>query len=245
MVGLSAKVFRTFYASNAVRAKLEKTPTHLTDPEYLKKFTAKMANLEATKICNHRRSIPRTWKSSFEKKKKRLKVLRHRAKEFQAKIQTRAKIRKARYKKNMRKKETNLKVMNEKLLDYKQQLIKKKQQGQTVYSLEKRINKKRKSIKQQRLRIKNYKIQHMKQMKKLDQRLDDRKQRDKIAIDKQKYRIKLQKETRDYNLTTSLKSYIDPRIFYNWGKKHDYDWKKYYSKNLRKKFSWVELNHIS
>jgi DNA topoisomerase-1 len=82
-------------------------------------------------------------------------------------------------------------------------------------------------------------------MKKLNLRLDDRKQRDKVAIDKQKYRINLQKETRDYNLTTSLKSYIDPRIFYHWGKSHDYDWKKYYSKTLQKKFSWVELNRTS
>jgi DNA topoisomerase-1 len=245
MTGLSAKVFRTFYASKAVRVKLEKNPINLTDPDYIKKYTAKMANLEATKICNHRRSIPRTWNASLEKKKNRLKVLRNRAKAFQNKIQKTAKIRKMRYEENLRKKETNLKVMNEKLLDYKQQLIKKKQQDQSVISLEKRISQKQKTITQQKLRLKNYKIQHKKQMKKLNLRLDDRKQRDKVAIDKQKYRINLQKETRDYNLTTSLKSYIDPRIFYHWGKSHDYDWKKYYSKTLQKKFSWVELNRTS
>lgn len=245
MTGLSAKVFRTFYASNAVRAKLEKTPTKPTDPEYIKKYTAKMANIEAAKICNHRRSVPRTWKSSLEKKKKRLKVLRNRAKGFQDKIQTKAKIRKARYKEKLRKKEANLKVMNEKLLDYKQQLIKKKQQGRAVHNLEKRISQKRKTITQQKHRLKNFKVQHTKQMKKLNQRLDDRKQHDKVAIDKQKHRINRQKETRNYNLATSLKSYIDPRIFYHWGRKHDYDWKKYYSKTLQKKFSWVELNHTS
>ena len=53
-------------------------------------------------------------------------------------------------------------------------------------------------------------------------------------------KIKLMKETKDYNLNTSLKSYIDPRIYYNWSKKTDFDWKKFYSKTLQKKFSWVE-----
>jgi len=54
------------------------------------------------------------------------------------------------------------------------------------------------------------------------------------------YRIKSVRETRDYNLGTSLKSYIDPRIYYRWGKKVDFDWKLYYPKALQKKFSWVE-----
>ena len=245
MTGLSAKVFRTFYASNAVRAKLEKTLIKSTDPQYIKKYTARIANIEAAKICNHRRSIPRTWKSSLEKKKKRLKILRNRAKRFQYQIQTKIKLRKMLYEEKLCKKEANLKVMNEKLLEYKQLLIKKKQQGKVVHSLEKRISQKRKTIMQQKRRLKNYKIQHTEKMKKLNQRLDDRKQRDKVAIDKQKYRINLQKETRDYNLTTSLKSYIDPRIFYHWGRKHDFDWKKYYSKNLQKKFSWVESDSTS
>ena len=245
MTGLSAKVFRTFYASKAVRAKLEKIHINSTDPEYIKKYTASMANIEAAKICNHRRSIPRTWASSLEKKKKRLKVLRIRAKSFQYKLKKKANLRKVRYAERLCKFEATLKVMNEKLLDYKQQRITKKQQGKVVHSLEKRISKKQKAIMQQKKRLKTFKIHHTTQMKKLNQRLNDRKQRDNVAIDKQKHRISRQKETRDYNLTTSLKSYIDPRIFYAWGKKHDYDWKKYYSKNLQKKFIWVELNSTS
>lgn len=48
------------------------------------------------------------------------------------------------------------------------------------------------------------------------------------------------KATRDYNLRTSLKSYIDPRIYYSWGNSVDFDWKLYYPKILQKKFSWVE-----
>jgi DNA topoisomerase-1 len=48
------------------------------------------------------------------------------------------------------------------------------------------------------------------------------------------------KETKDYNLGTSLRSYIDPRIFLRWGKKVDFDWKNYYAKTLQKKFAWVD-----
>jgi DNA topoisomerase-1 len=54
------------------------------------------------------------------------------------------------------------------------------------------------------------------------------------------YKISAVKETKDYNLGTSLKSYIDPRIYYNWGRKVDFDWKLYYPKTLQRKFSWIE-----
>jgi DNA topoisomerase-1 len=77
-------------------------------------------------------------------------------------------------------------------------------------------------------------------MKKLKQRQASRRQRDQTAIAKLKLRIETQKETRDYNLGTSLKSYIDPRIYYEWGKQVDYDWKRYYPKTLQRKFSWIE-----
>ena len=55
-----------------------------------------------------------------------------------------------------------------------------------------------------------------------------------------KLRVKLMKETKDYNLNTSLKSYIDPRVYLEWCRKVDADWKKYYSKTLQRKFSWIE-----
>lgn len=81
-------------------------------------------------------------------------------------------------------------------------------------------------------------------MKKLRQRLKSRKDRDRTSISKLRFRIRAQKETRDFNLTTSLKSYIDPRIYYEWGKQVDYDWKRYYPKSLHRKFSWVENKYL-
>ncbi len=74
----------------------------------------------------------------------------------------------------------------------------------------------------------------------MSERLGGRRRRDRTAVDKLKLQIETQKETRDYNLGTSLKSYIDPRIYYEWGRGIDYDWKLYYPKALQRKFSWVE-----
>jgi DNA topoisomerase I len=47
-------------------------------------------------------------------------------------------------------------------------------------------------------------------------------------------------ENRTWNLTTSQKSYIDPRVFYQWGLEVEYDvLAKYYSTTLQRKFLWV------
>jgi DNA topoisomerase-1 len=60
------------------------------------------------------------------------------------------------------------------------------------------------------------------------------------SIEKLEMKINEIQETREYNLRTSLKSYIDPRLYYAWGKKVEYDWKQYYPKTLQRKFSWIE-----
>jgi len=55
-----------------------------------------------------------------------------------------------------------------------------------------------------------------------------------------KLKLKLVKATRDYNLGTSLKSYIDPRHYVRWAKEIGYDWKKIYPNTLQRKFTWAE-----
>jgi DNA topoisomerase-1 len=60
------------------------------------------------------------------------------------------------------------------------------------------------------------------------------------AVKAAKMRIRTMKATRDYNLGTSLRSYIDPRLYYRWGQKVAFDWRLYYPKTLQRKFSWVE-----
>jgi DNA topoisomerase-1 len=58
-------------------------------------------------------------------------------------------------------------------------------------------------------------------------------------IAKAKLDIQLTKQTREYNLGTSLKSYIDPMAYVKWAKKVDYDIVKLYPKTLQRKFSWA------
>jgi DNA topoisomerase-1 len=58
-------------------------------------------------------------------------------------------------------------------------------------------------------------------------------------IDKKKLDIKLTKHTKEYNLGTSLKSYIDPTAYVQWARKVDFDLEKFYPKTLRSKFSWA------
>jgi DNA topoisomerase I len=45
--------------------------------------------------------------------------------------------------------------------------------------------------------------------------------------------------TKNYNLNTSLKNYIDPRVYKSWCDYVGLDWAKVYSKSLQKKFSWA------
>ena len=59
-------------------------------------------------------------------------------------------------------------------------------------------------------------------------------------IKKLKLQIELAKAIKEYNLNTSLKNYIDPRVYYEWAKKVGLDWKLIYPKSLQRKFIWVE-----
>ena len=52
--------------------------------------------------------------------------------------------------------------------------------------------------------------------------------------------VTIQQETRDYNLGTSLRNYIDPRIMKAWLNYVQLDWTKIYTSTLQRKFKWVE-----
>jgi DNA topoisomerase-1 len=58
-------------------------------------------------------------------------------------------------------------------------------------------------------------------------------------IERAKLDIELTKLTREYNLGTSLKSYIDPTAYVKWAKKVKFDVVKFYPTTLRNKFSWA------
>jgi DNA topoisomerase-1 len=238
--GLSAKVFRTHYATTAVEGKLGATEVDPEAPDYLKKHVATLANLEAAKVCNHRRTIPKTWEQSLQRKRDRLNDRQAKAKQNEEKQRQRIKDAEAKYEERLASYGRKLEEHQAKLEEYQGQLKEREAQGKSTKSLKKRITSKRKAIKAQRDRIKKLKATHKKRVEKMKRQLETRRQRDRQAIEKQRLQIEAQQETRDYNINTSLKSYIDPRIYYDWGKRVNYDWKKYYAKTLQRKFSWVE-----
>jgi len=239
--GLSAKVFRTHYASEAVEARLQKASVRYEDPEYVKKHIATLANLEAAKVCNHRRTIPKTWKSSLERRKTRLKTLRGRAKEAQSQLTQKLTERKQRYRESLQKTQERLNRMKTQLASYQLQLNERQRHGgRSISALKRRIRLQRGRVARQRQHLKKLKANHREQMERLRQRLKSRRNRDRTAIERLKFKIEAQKETRDFNLTTALKSYIDPRIYYEWGQRVGYDWEQYYPKSLHRKFTWVE-----
>jgi DNA topoisomerase-1 len=62
----------------------------------------------------------------------------------------------------------------------------------------------------------------------------------RLAQGKIKSQSSIAYKKRTWNLGTSLKSYIDPRVYYEWGMHVDYDvLEKYYPKALRLRFDWV------
>jgi len=139
-LSLSAKVFRTYHATKTVEESLKSREVANAD-DFEKLRAAKLANLDAAMYCNHKRTIPKTWEASLDKKR-------------------------------------------QKLAEYK------------AAGKEERVK--------------------------------------KMQMD-----IDLTERTKEYNLNTSMKNYIDPRIYKAWCDYVGLDWNKLYSKSLQRKFSWV------
>jgi len=148
--GLTAKVFRTYLATNVVKSYLKKVDNLDSKSENIKVYHAKLANLEAAITCNHKRTIPKNFEESLQKKKDTLK------------------------------------------------------------------------------KLKESKPKTEKQAEKLKQREE-----------KLKLTIELTEKTKDYNLGTSLRNYVDPRVIKAWSDQVGLEWEKLYTSALQKKFQWV------
>lgn len=94
---------------------------------------------------------------------------------------------------------------------------------------EQSLQNKKEKIKQLRMELKEKKWKTELQKLRKEQR-----------VEKLEFQLRLQKETRDYNLGTSLRNYIDPRVFKSWCDYVDLDWTKIYTSTLQRKFKWIE-----
>ena len=188
--GLTAKVFRTYLASSVVSKYLRENGDVKKSSPAEKLYHAKLANLEAAIMCNHKRTIPKTFEQTLQKKIDTLKTAE---------------------KANPWKK--------------KEEALKKAESAKPKTDAQK--EKQRERIKKAKILIRKTKQKHKERVEKLTLQVD------------------LTKKTKDYNLGTSLRNYIDPRIFKSWTDDVDADWEKLYTAALQKKFLWVKAENES
>ena len=183
--GLTAKVFRTYQATTVVKNYLKEHDNMKGKSDNEKLYHAKLANLEAAIMCNHKRTIPKTFEKSLQKKKDTLKT-REKEKAWE-----------------------------------KTQLTLKKVEGSEPKTDTQKKNKE-------------------KRIKTLNEQIKKQKQKHKERIEKLKLQVDLSEKTRDYNIGTSLRNYIDPRVFKAWTDEVGAEWEKLYTSALQKKFLWVK-----
>ena len=240
MEGLSAKVFRTLYATDAVGGKLATQPVKPKDPDYVKRQAALKANLEAAIVCNHKRTIPKTWGLSLQKKKDRLKQLETKTSSAEKAIRQKIADEERKYREKLVEAEKMLTEAEKREEELRARIAEVEKAGSNQKVSSKRLVASREKTKATRERIRKLKNAHITASLKEKRRLEDRRLRDREAVERMRLQVEAQEMTRDYNLGTSLKNYIDPRIYYDWGKKVGFDWRSYYPTTLQKKFSWIE-----
>ena len=183
--GLSAKVFRTYLASSVVSKYLRSHDDVKSETNMKKLFHGKLANLDAAIMCNHKRTIPKNFEISLQKKRDTLKN-----------------------------------IERTKPWEKSEELLKKAQSK--IVKTEKQKEIKNERIKKIKIMIRKRKVKHTERIEKLE------------------LQINLTEKTRDYNLGTSLRNYIDPRIFKTWTDEVGAEWEKLYTSALQKKFLWVK-----
>ena len=187
--GLTAKVFRTYLATTKVKNYLKDHDDVKKKSDNEKLYHAKIANLEAAIMCNHKRTIPKTYEQSLQKKKDTLK-----------------------------------KVEKDKPWVKTQETLKKVEEKEPKTDIQKKAKKKR--------------------VKTLNDQIKSKKSKHKERVEKLKLQIDLSERTRDYNLGTSLRNYIDPRVIKAWTDEVGAEWEKLYTVALQKKFLWVKNENI-
>ena len=188
--GLTAKVFRTYLATTVVKNYLKEHDNMKGKTPNEKLYHAKLANLEAAIMCNHKRTIPKTFEETLENKRETLK--------------------------NINKEQPWKKTLD---------VLKK------VESAEDKTDAQKKN--------------KAKKIKALNEQIRKQKEKHKERTEKLQLQIDLSEKTKDYNLGTSLRNYIDPRIFKAWTNEVGAEWEKLYTAALQKKFLWVQNEKVS
>ena len=251
MPGLSAKVFRTYHATTTVQEYLQsngKLQKDATDAQ--KEYAAKMANLQAAIKCNHKRTPPKTWAESVEKRAEGVKKLRASKPDLQ-KLDEAIRARQAALDKLVAaQKEFDAKAPEQWRKKLAAQVALENQGAPSDEAKLKAYTKKlkaaqkatrdaEKTFKQKTKRYKERVAAAQKALKAAREARERGESNYKERVERAELQLDLVRQTKDYALNTSLKNYIDPRVYKDWGDKVDFDWKKLYTGSLQKKFTWV------
>ena len=221
--GLTAKVFRTYLATTVVREYLEAHDDIGDRSANEKTYHAKMANLEAAIMCNHKRTIPKTFEESLRKKEDTLEEVRR--------AEVAAKPR-----------EALKKAQRAGVAAKPREALKKAQRVKPKTDIQKRRKTERlKRIKEQ---IRKQTQKHEERLKRIKEQIRKQTQKHEERVERLSLQVDLAKRTRDYNLGTSLRNYIDPRVFMAWSNEVGAEWEKMYTAALQKKFLWVRDERV-
>jgi DNA topoisomerase-1 len=218
--GLSAKVFRTHHATQAVRESLADAGVEADDPEYAKWEAVSLANLEAAVLCNHTKKDSGNWEARKARYEERLE---------------KAYARKARYEEQVAERVEKLQVL---------QVEAATKRALAQAAVDKIDPEHEARLEKARARYERTVERYEKRIARAKEMIDTSKgrvRRAEHAAGKIRAQMNLANHKRTWNLNTSLKSYIDPRVYVRWGERVEYDvLEKYYSKALRRKFAWAK-----
>lgn len=251
MPGLTAKVFRTYHATTTVKNYLGDHSKLNGASTFGKEYIARRANLEAAITCNHKRTPPKTWEESLARREEALEKLRAEKPDLD-KLDELISAR-----------ESALAKLIENMSKFEVEASEKlKQKEDALASLDSKpapesshaaaaLNKRKQKARRLRRELKRATAKKSKQFKARLEKARESLQKARDArkhamtqyrerLEKSERLLDLAKRTRDYNLNTSLKNYIDPRVYKLWGERVGYDWTRLYTKTLQRKFNWAK-----
>ncbi|KAH8922426.1 hypothetical protein BT69DRAFT_243853 [Atractiella rhizophila] len=255
MEGLTAKVFRTFNASMTFQSELDKMEEGLSMADKVLHYNR--SNRIVAELCNHQRDVGKNHGAAVERLKDKVRALKYQRKKLRQSLFT--------LDPTLKKKKAYAKYTEEEsdiddewIVQHEESLVEKARE-KAVKKFEKENEKLEADGEEvQKPAVLDERLAELKEEE--DKLLEERKTgivepkrgqtEEKIieAIKKMDDRIGAQRvqvldreEGKTLSLTTSRLNYLDPRITFAWCKKHDVPVSKLFSKTIREKFPWSDV----
>ena len=240
--GLTAKVFRTYLATKVVAEYLRGHDGIAGKSAQTKLYHAKMANLEAAVMCNHKRTIPKTFEQSLQKKRDALKAAKakpvdikgERLKKDEKIARMKAQLDKAARafrEAGKKRRDAIAKAESRKTSGKKQEAARKKRLAE-LRARDKKASASYRAARRKRLAA-------LDRARKMPTKAEREAARKAERVERMEMQVRLATRTKDYNIGTSLRNYIDPRLFKAWTDEVGAEWSKLYTSALQRKFLWV------